>query len=51
MAKGAVAKIIRKLFAKFEWTGSVADDLVWHIGSRLAVVTPENVATVSVIVH
>lgn len=51
VAKGPVAKTIRRLFAKFERTGSVADDLVGHVGSRPAVVTPENVATVSGIIQ
>ncbi|GBM44771.1 hypothetical protein AVEN_164927-1 [Araneus ventricosus] len=44
-------KNIRKLFAKFEQTGSVDDNRVGNVGPRETVVTPENVAKVSGIVQ
>ncbi|GBO27634.1 hypothetical protein AVEN_88474-1 [Araneus ventricosus] len=49
--KGPDAKTIRKLFAKFERTGSVDDNRVGNVGPRQIVVTPENVAKVSEIVQ
>ncbi|GBL72750.1 hypothetical protein AVEN_127977-1 [Araneus ventricosus] len=49
--KGLNAKTIRKLFARFEWTGSVNDNRVRNVGPRQTVVTPENVAKVSGIVQ
>ncbi|GBN93228.1 hypothetical protein AVEN_265257-1 [Araneus ventricosus] len=48
--KGADATTIRKLFAKFELTGSVDDNRVGNVGPRQTVATPENVAQVSGIV-
>ncbi|GBM96085.1 hypothetical protein AVEN_237453-1 [Araneus ventricosus] len=44
--KGPDAKIIRKLFAKFERTGSMDDNRVGNVGLRQTVVTPEYVAKV-----
>ncbi|GBM11000.1 hypothetical protein AVEN_1335-1 [Araneus ventricosus] len=44
--KGPDAKTIRKLFAKFERTGSVDDNRVGNVGLRQTVVAPENVAKV-----
>ncbi|GBL89446.1 hypothetical protein AVEN_87796-1 [Araneus ventricosus] len=49
--KGLDAPTIRKLFAKFERTGSVDDNRVGNVGSRQTVDTPENVAKVSGIVQ
>ncbi|GBN93261.1 hypothetical protein AVEN_80066-1 [Araneus ventricosus] len=49
--KGPDAKTIRKLFAKFERTGSVNDNRVGNVGLRQTVVTCENVAKVSGIVQ
>ncbi|GBM08148.1 hypothetical protein AVEN_214478-1 [Araneus ventricosus] len=49
--KGPDAKTIRKLFAKFERTGSVDDNPVGNVGPRQTAVTPENVAKVSGIVQ
>ncbi|GBM80833.1 hypothetical protein AVEN_219580-1 [Araneus ventricosus] len=48
---GHDAKTIRKLFAKFERTGSVDDNRVGNVGPKQTVVTPENVAQVSGIVQ
>ncbi|GBM00765.1 hypothetical protein AVEN_150926-1 [Araneus ventricosus] len=45
--KGPDAKTIRKLFAKFERTGSVDDNRVGNVGPRQIAVTPENIAKVS----
>ena len=45
VAKGLVAKTIYRLFATFERTGSGADDLIRHVGSRTVVVTSKNVTT------
>ncbi|GBM07331.1 hypothetical protein AVEN_198108-1 [Araneus ventricosus] len=45
------AKTIRKLFAKFERTGSVDYNRVGNVGPRQTVVTSENVAKVSGIVQ
>ncbi|GBM37393.1 hypothetical protein AVEN_28345-1 [Araneus ventricosus] len=44
-------KTIRKLFVKFERTGSVDDNRVGNVGPRQTVVTPENVAKISGIVQ
>ncbi|GBO07359.1 hypothetical protein AVEN_34532-1 [Araneus ventricosus] len=49
--KGPDAKTIRTLFAKFQRTGSVTDDLVGNVGRQQTAVTPENVATVSGIIQ
>ncbi|GBM34998.1 hypothetical protein AVEN_240360-1 [Araneus ventricosus] len=49
--KGPDAKPIRKLFAKFERTGSVDDNRVGNVGPRQTVVTSENVVKVSEIVQ
>ncbi|GBL79126.1 hypothetical protein AVEN_92377-1 [Araneus ventricosus] len=49
--KGPDAKTIRMLFAKFQRTGSVTDDLVGNVGRQQTAVTPENVATVSGIIQ
>ncbi|GBO27624.1 hypothetical protein AVEN_267443-1 [Araneus ventricosus] len=40
-------KPFARLFAKFEWIGSVDDNRVGNVGPRQTVVTPENVAKVS----
>ncbi|GBO02514.1 hypothetical protein AVEN_269935-1 [Araneus ventricosus] len=45
------AKTIRKIFAKFERTGSVDDNRVGNVGLRQTVVTSENVAKASGIVQ
>ncbi|GFV09631.1 uncharacterized protein TNCV_2937421, partial [Trichonephila clavipes] len=45
------AKTIRTLFAKFQRTGSVTDDLVGNVGRKQTAVTPQNVATVSGIIQ
>ncbi|GBN55512.1 hypothetical protein AVEN_124821-1 [Araneus ventricosus] len=45
--KGPDTKTIRKLFAKFERTGSVGDNRVGNVGPRQTAVTSENVAKVS----
>ncbi|GBL79685.1 hypothetical protein AVEN_18220-1 [Araneus ventricosus] len=39
--KGPDAKTIRTLFAKFQRTGSVTDDLVGNVGRQQTAVTPE----------
>ncbi|GBM05868.1 hypothetical protein AVEN_11801-1 [Araneus ventricosus] len=49
--KGPDAKTILTLFAKFQRTGSVTDDLVGNVGRQQTAVTPENVATVSGIIQ
>ncbi|GBO21534.1 hypothetical protein AVEN_63099-1 [Araneus ventricosus] len=49
--KGPDANTIRKIFSKFERTGSVDDNRVGNVGPRHTVVTPENVAKVSRIVQ
>ncbi|GBM35696.1 hypothetical protein AVEN_260819-1 [Araneus ventricosus] len=49
--KGPDAKTIRTLFAKFQRTGSVTDDLMGNVGRQQTAVTPENVATVSGIIQ
>ncbi|GFX86700.1 uncharacterized protein TNCV_1408981 [Trichonephila clavipes] len=49
--KGPEAKTIRSLFAKFQRTGSVTDDLVGNVGRKQTAVTPQNVATVSGIIQ
>ncbi|GBN32329.1 hypothetical protein AVEN_206084-1 [Araneus ventricosus] len=49
--KGPDGKTFRKLFAKFERTGTVDDNRVRNVGLRQTVVTPENVAKVSGIVQ
>ncbi|GBL96723.1 hypothetical protein AVEN_111859-1 [Araneus ventricosus] len=49
--KGPDAKTIRNLFAKFERTGSVGDNLVGNVEPRQTVVTPENVSKVPGIVQ
>ncbi|GBM01602.1 hypothetical protein AVEN_60019-1 [Araneus ventricosus] len=49
--KGPDAKTIRKLFAKFERTGSVDDNRARNVGPRQTVATSENVAKVSGIVQ
>ncbi|GFT00104.1 uncharacterized protein TNCV_1672401 [Trichonephila clavipes] len=49
--KGPDAKTIRTLFAKFQRTGSVTDDLVGNVGRKQTAVTPQNVATVSGIIQ
>ncbi|GFT58855.1 DUF4817 domain-containing protein [Nephila pilipes] len=43
--KGFDAKIIRKLFTKFELTGRVFDDRVGNVGPNQNEVTPENITT------
>ncbi|GFY36400.1 DUF4817 domain-containing protein [Trichonephila clavipes] len=42
--KGPDAKTIRTLFAKFQRTGSVTDDLVGNVGRKQTAVTPQNVS-------
>ncbi|GFV10512.1 uncharacterized protein TNCV_4409931 [Trichonephila clavipes] len=49
--KGPDAKTIRTLFAKFQRTGCVTDDLVGNVGRKQTAVTPQNVATVSGIIQ
>ncbi|GBM56267.1 hypothetical protein AVEN_151945-1 [Araneus ventricosus] len=49
--KGPDAKTIRKIFSKFERTGSVDDNRVGNVGLRQAVVAPENIVKVSGIVQ
>ncbi|GBN00934.1 hypothetical protein AVEN_150868-1 [Araneus ventricosus] len=49
--KGPDAKTIRKFFSKFKRTGIVDDNRAGNFGPRQTVVTPENVAKVSGIVH
>ncbi|GFX43507.1 nucleic-acid-binding protein from transposon X-element [Trichonephila clavipes] len=49
--KGPDAKTIRTLFAKFQRTGSVTDNLVGNVGRKQTAVTPQNVATVSGIIQ
>ncbi|GFU66101.1 uncharacterized protein TNCV_2857741 [Trichonephila clavipes] len=44
--KGPDAKTICTLFAKFQRTGSVTDDLVRNVGRKQTAVMPQNVATV-----
>ncbi|GFX97873.1 uncharacterized protein TNCV_4905241 [Trichonephila clavipes] len=51
VSKGPDAKTIRTLFAKFQRTGSVTDDLVGNVGCKQTAVTPQNVATVSRIIQ
>ena len=48
---GPDAITIRKLFVKFERIDSKADDRKVNLGPRQIVVTPENAAKFSVIVH
>ncbi|GBN29079.1 hypothetical protein AVEN_201701-1 [Araneus ventricosus] len=49
--KGPDPKTIRKLFSKFERTGSVDDKRVGNVRPRQTVVTPENVSKVSGIIQ
>lgn len=46
MPKGQDMKAICKIFAKFEWTGSVDDNQVRNFGPWQTLVTPRNVANV-----
>ncbi|GFY07998.1 DUF4817 domain-containing protein [Trichonephila clavipes] len=49
--KGPDAKTIRTLFAKFQRTVRVTDDLVGNVGRKQTAVTPQNVETVSGIIQ
>ncbi|GBN13044.1 hypothetical protein AVEN_139403-1 [Araneus ventricosus] len=49
--KGPDAKTNPKLFANFKWTGRMDDNRMGNVGPRQTIVTSENVAQVSGIVH
>lgn len=46
MPKGQDMKVIRMIFAKFEWTGRVDDNQVRNFGPWQTLIIPRNVANV-----